>query len=75
MRVRLISDQLDLRRAIMDLTKPENVKALMVSSKTENDWNTNCEKVKHANGGYPSWWFETIVLSGLASTTAAKFRS
>ncbi len=30
----------------MDLTKPENVKKLMASSKTEAEWNANCDKVK-----------------------------
>ena len=57
----------------MDLTNSENVKTLMASSKTESEWNANCDKVKAANGGYPSWWLETIVLSGSAGRTAAKF--
>ncbi len=46
----------------------------MGSSKTEREWNTNCDEVKAANGGCLSWWFAIIVLSGLSATTAAKFQ-
>jgi hypothetical protein len=58
----------------MDLTKQENVVALMRSSKSERDCYTNCDKVKAANGGYPSWWFATIRESGLRATTEAQFK-
>lgn len=51
----------------------DEVIALMRSSKSEREWNDNCTKVKTACGGYPSWWFATIVSSGLAGEVAASF--
>ncbi|MBP9090544.1 hypothetical protein KBI23_05900 [bacterium] len=58
----------------MNLTNPTDVEQLMRSSTSEAEWNANCDKVKAANGDYPSWWYATIVMSGLASSTTAKFR-
>lgn len=46
---------------------------LMKSSKSEKEWNANCDTVKSKCGGYPSFWYGTIVLSGLASKTAASW--
>lgn len=44
---------------------PEEVKELMQSSKSEQEWNDNCDKVKAENAGeYPDFWFSTIILSG-----------
>jgi hypothetical protein len=55
-----------------DLTKQEDIVALMKSSKSESEWNDNCDEVKIANGGdYPSFWFSLIVLSGVMSETMA----
>ena len=42
---------------------------LMKSSKTKDEWNANCDKVKAANGGYPDWWYPEIVASGLMDKT------
>lgn len=60
------------------MTEPEVV-ALMESSKSEREWNDNCDKVKAACFGYPRFWYEAIMLSGLAHrvrqswvTTAAR---
>lgn len=40
---------------------------LMNSSKKET-WNANCDKVKAAHGGmYPSYWYQEMVLSGMAA--------
>ena len=44
---------------------------LMKSSKSETEWNKNCDTVKAKCGGYPSFWYTKIVISGLASQTAA----
>lgn len=44
-----------------------DVIALMRSSKSEAEWNANCDKVKAEFDGYPDWWFLTIVMSGLAA--------
>ncbi len=49
----------------IDLTTKEGVAQLMKDSKSETEWNDNCNKVKAANGGYPDFWYSTIILSGL----------
>ena len=38
---------------------------LMRTSKSEAEWNDNCRKVKEVFGGYPSFWWPTIVQSGI----------
>lgn len=52
-----------------DLTQVNSVIELMKSSKSEQEWNDNCDKVKVANNGYPEFWFKAIILSGVASET------
>ena len=54
------------------MTQHEVVK-LMKSSNSEIEWNTNCNRVKKACGGYPDFWHSAIVLSGVAAETAKKF--
>lgn len=51
--------------APQDLKTVEGVKSLMASSKNEEEWNENCDKVKAANGDYPRFWYAEIILSGL----------
>lgn len=48
-----------------DLTTPAGVKSLMESSSSEHEWNDNCDKVKRANGGYPGFWYATIIQAGV----------
>lgn len=48
-----------------DLTTPEGVTQLMKSANSEDEWNDNCDAVKKANGGYPGFWYSTIILSGV----------
>jgi hypothetical protein len=48
----------------------EQVIDLMRSSKSEGEWNFNCEKVKQACGGYPEFWYKSIILSGLCNETS-----
>lgn len=48
---------------------------MMRGSKTEAEWNANCNTVKTAHGGYPADWFTKIIMSGLMAATAAKFGS
>lgn len=43
----------------------DEVIALMESSKSRDEWNANADIVKASCGGYPSWWYAVIVLSGL----------
>ena len=38
---------------------------LLKSSKTKDQWNENTDKIKAAFGGYPEWWYATVVTSGL----------
>jgi hypothetical protein len=46
----------------------------MGNSQSEREWNANCDAVKKANGDYPAFWYEEVIMSGLASQTAAKFK-
>lgn len=49
----------------------QEVIALMVSSRSEQEWNNNCDEVKRRCGGYPSFWFAEIIASGLLKRVAA----
>ena len=40
---------------------PEEVKKLMESSKSEEEWNKNCDIVKSKCGGYPDFWYSLLV--------------
>jgi hypothetical protein len=52
------------------MTKNEVVE-LMKSSRSEHEWNLNCDKVQEAFGGqYPDFWYAEIILSGLLSATS-----
>lgn len=48
---------------------------LMASSQTANEWNNNAGKVKATFGGYPPFWYETIIMSGLAKLVAARWNA
>ncbi len=43
----------------------DEVVALMKSSKSEAEWNANCDAVKRACGGYPEFWYVAILASGV----------
>jgi len=47
----------------------QEVVDLMKSSKNEQEWNDNCDKVKKACGGYPDFWYPAVIMSGLAKET------
>ncbi len=50
----------------------DEVILLMDSSKSEEQWNANCDRVKEAHGGqYPNYWFMSIVVSGLMTRVSA----
>jgi hypothetical protein len=51
----------------------QEVVKLMESSESEEQWNDNCDNVKAACNGYPAFWYKAIILSGLATRTAAKW--
>jgi len=43
----------------------EQVIQLMTSSVDATQWSANCLTVKKSCNGYPDFWFEEIILSGL----------
>jgi hypothetical protein len=45
----------------------QEVIALMQTSRNETEWNANCDTVKKNCGGYPQFWYEAIMLSGIAN--------
>ncbi len=49
----------------------QEVVELMKSSKSEKEWDANCDLVKSKCDGYPPFWYGAIVLSQVASQTAA----
>jgi len=51
----------------------DEVVELMESSRTPEEWNANCDKVKRACDGYPDFWFAAVVSSGLAGRVMAAF--
>ena len=52
----------------------QEVVELMQSSKTEQEWTNNCDKVKAVFGNdYPAFWYKAIIASGLMGKTAANF--
>ena len=58
-----------------DLTKPNDVVSFMKSSKSETEWNSHCDEVKKVNGGdYPSFWFVSILLSGIAESVSRSWK-
>ena len=50
-----------------DLKSQDGVVAFMRSSKSEKEWNANCDKVKAANQGYRDFWFQAVIMSGVAA--------
>lgn len=46
---------------------------LMKSSKSEQEWNDNCDEVKKKCGGYPEFWYGAIVISGVINEVNAKY--
>ncbi len=48
---------------------------LMESSQTSEQWSDNCDAVKAACGGYPDFWWQEIILSGLGDRVAARWGS
>lgn len=51
----------------------QEVVNLMKTSRSEEEWNANCSKVKRACNGYPDFWYTAIVLSGLAALVRSEW--
>ena len=45
--------------------KEQEVIDLMASSNSEKEWNDNCDIVKEAFNGYPSFWYPAILVGGV----------
>ena len=58
----------------LDLTAPMDVCRYMSTATTEQMWNDRCDDVKKANGGYPSFWYEAVVLSGVAAKAQSSWK-
>ena len=54
------------------MTRSEVVK-LMESSKTPEEWDYNCDKVKKVFGDYPEYWFLAIIAGGVIGRVTSKF--
>ena len=49
----------------------EQVVELMKSSKSGEEWDANCEKVKEAFGGdYPTFWYSALIASDVPEEIA-----
>ena len=51
----------------------EQVIELMESSQSAAQWDANCDTIKTNLGGYPDYWYEAILASGLATRVLARF--
>ena len=53
---------------------PESLVKFMSESSDVSDWNRRIDEVKLTHDGdYPSFWFATILLSGVADKTATRW--
>lgn len=46
---------------------------MLEACESEEDWNKACDKIK-SEGGYPSDWYATVVLSGTMARIAARWK-
>lgn len=53
----------------------DEVSELMMSSKSSEEWNRNCDEVKRRCSGYPAFWYSAIISSGLAGRVTESFGS
>jgi len=55
------------------MTKTECVD-LLENCDSETDWSNACDLIKKAHsGGYPDWWYQTVVIDGLINKIRAKW--
>ena len=45
----------------------------MMQSNSEQEWDKNCDEVRHQCGGYPPNWYRVIVLGKVHSQCAKKW--
>lgn len=58
----------------LDVSTPEKLASFMSEARNNNDWNKRCDMVKKVCSGYPSYWFETIILSGLYNRVSSNWK-
>lgn len=65
----VVEDQLDFSKQIsrIENINEQQVINLIKSSRSEHEWNANCDIVKKAFNGYPNFWYNVIIRSGLAN--------
>lgn len=53
----------------MDATPNDKIGFMRAAALVTSDreWGTLCDSVKAHHNGYPEWWFETVVQSGMAA--------
>lgn len=52
---------------------PQQVIDLLKTSESEAQWNANCDTIKKACGGYPDFWWNDIILSGVMRRIANRW--
>lgn len=63
----------NLKTRSQKIMTEEAVVRLMKGSKDLNEWNDNCVKVKKSCGGYPNFWYKTIVLDGVMRNSQSRW--
>ena len=59
----------------MDLTNKQNAVELLKSSESDQDWSDNVDAIQAANGGgYPPWWYQEVIATGLPQAVADKWQ-
>jgi len=53
------------------MTKEEIIEKLG-KTQSDHEWNAICSQVKTENGGYPGWWYATVVLGGMTAKAAMR---
>lgn len=57
------------------MTKDEVI-SLLRTTRSEQQWNDACDKIKQAFGGkYPDWWFLEVLASGLMAEISSTWES
>jgi hypothetical protein len=51
----------------------QEVIALMESSASQAEWDENSNRVCNACGGFPSYWYDVIIRSGVAEQTRNRY--
>jgi hypothetical protein len=53
----------------LDVSTPEKLASFMSEARSKEDWNKRCDLVKKVCNGYPDYWYETCIASGLINRT------